>query len=120
MLRVEQGDIMSGQQGYDHIKVTPSEADEEVIVAGRPSVSANDREISANVRPQCVADEPVSQSSQMQTQAQKDRLPDGSADRYQATTIEDIDGFKMSTMQKVIIVIAILLVIAFIVYMITG
>ena len=114
---------MAGQSGFDHIKVTPSEVDEEVIVAGRPSQGIEASKGEPTVAPRAEESATIPDelgSSEHAAQAQSDAPSKGSREQYHETTIEDIDSFKMSTVQKVIIAIAIILIIAFVIYSITG
>lgn len=107
---------MNEQNGFNHIKITPPEEEDIVIQAGSSgSIDASERESVSNGV--VGSDVDVEARSDDESKAEDHRVsPRKANDRYKETTLDDIESSKMSTTQKAIIVIAILAVLAFVVY----
>ncbi len=122
--------MAQGDQRFSHISVSAGDEDDVVIVAGdthadapsRP-VAASDQAEPAHAPAHVRMDEGEPGSAPRKAAPAKPEAPasapaarKGASDRYEETTLEDLQGTKMSTMQKAIIVIAVIGVIAFAVY----
>lgn len=94
---------MAAEGGFKHIKVTPADEQEVVIHAGAPreSVAEQVSERKAESAPAPAPTKPVSPRAK---------------DDFQPTTLEDIQGSKMPKTQVAIIVLAVLAVVAFVVW----
>lgn len=121
------GIVTGDAQKFSHISVTSDDEDDVVIEAGAPRARAQaapqEREASQAVaaRPSAVAPE---------AQARPDDSPKPAAARpnatrvagkaskqeYKETTLDDLEGTKMSGMQKGIIAVAVVGIVAFVVY----
>lgn len=133
---------MSENNRFNHIKVSPAEEEDVVIYAGAPTTESQDapsgeshgaphaggKDIPSDYLDTALEDEVEDVSAFEGPTARDTRVPQepssdvpthaarSNNDSYQETTLEDIEGSKMSVTQKVIIVIAVLAVIAFVVY----
>ena len=117
---------MNEGKEFNHIKITPPQEEDVVIHAGASrSVDPDAAPIASDI----ASDEPApihAASPSVRSDSGKADGDSSNADarsrskkaakQYKETTLEDIESSKMSTTQKVIIVIAILAVIAFAVY----
>ena len=110
---------------FSHISVSAGDEDDVVIVAGDARAQTSSRAAEPVVPPK---PEPVSErvregggepaaaprkSAPARTEASK---RPSARDRYEETTLDDLQNTKMSSMQKAIIVVAAIGVIAFAVY----
>lgn len=113
---------MNEKNSFNHIKVTPSEEEDVVIRAGisqddvrypaddiAPAYDRSEQDEKPATGERIEAD---SFDSARSTSSSSERKKDA----YKETTLEDIKDSKMPTVQIAIIVIAILAVIAFVVY----
>ena len=117
---------MNEGKEFNHIKITPPQEEDVVIHAGAsrsvdPTASADVGPDAAPIASDIASDEPApihaaSPSVRDSSNADARSRSKKAAKQYKETTLEDIESSKMSTTQKVIIVIAILAVIAFAVY----
>ena len=125
---------MNEGKEFNHIKITPPQEEDVVIHAGTsrsvdPMASADVGPDAAPIASDIASDEPApihAASPSVRSDSGKADGDSSNADarsrskkaakQYKETTLEDIESSKMSTTQKVIIVIAILAVIAFAVY----
>lgn len=110
---------MAESTGFTHITVTPDEDDDIVIQAGivadeppaagpieeAPDEEAAFEEVTFEEVPE-PAEEPVAPAPR----------PVQSDDGYRETTLEDLQAVKMSTTQKAVIAVAVLGIVAFIVW----
>ncbi|MCI9129471.1 MAG: hypothetical protein HFJ65_04050 [Eggerthellaceae bacterium] len=96
-------------EGFSHIKVTPAEEAEVVIHAGAPCSSSVEEGQAAKVPDKASEDAAFAKSAPVKSAAR-------SQDAFKETTLEDIQGSKMSKMQIAIIVVAVLAIVAFIVW----
>lgn len=119
---------MANEHGYSHITVSPDEDDDIVIQAGLVEVPAE--ELSSAVgEPDGAAEGAVSVESD---EPAKEKTPRAAtqpiaspasaapraaeADSYRETTLEDIQGTKMTTTQKAVIVVALVGIAAFVLW----
>lgn len=123
--------MASSNKGFSHISVSAEEEDDVVIQAGayqvdeaQNAVSAADLGTAPNADAQPEVEERAvsaataaassAASSDSVSEVRKQGAPKASG--YQKTTLEDLENSKMSTRQKVIVVVAIIAVIAFAIY----
>ena len=102
---------MAQTQEMKHIQVNAHE-DEVVIYAGH---SADDASSKPSERADGVS-HPVKAESQEEVPTQTPQQQVPKQDGYQATTLDDLISSKMSTTQKVIIVLAVLGILAFVLW----
>lgn len=93
---------MADQTDFKHITVNPAEPDDIVIHAGAPQSDSQPPQAKKD------APEPASPSSKP--------APSKAPSDYHATTLEDIQGFKMSKTQIAVIIIALAAIVAFVVW----
>lgn len=105
---------MAGQTDFKHITVNPAEDDDIVIQAGAPS-DATSRHSDAPIRHSEQSEESLAPQKSPQNPAPQSPKP-ASSKEYRATTLEDIQSFKMSRTQIVIIVLALAAIVAFVVW----
>ncbi len=110
---------------FSHISVSAGDEDDVVIVAGDARAQASSRAAEPVVSPK---PEPVSErvregegepaAAPRKSAPARPEAPKRSSarDRYEETTLDDLQNAKMSSMQKAIIVVAAIGVIAFAVY----
>lgn len=107
------------QQTFSHISVTSDDEDDVVIVAGAPTRPSS-RPAPAASQAQAAPTAPhvqVEAAPEEPAPAPDKAAPArGKTDAYQETTLDDLAESKMSAMQKAIIVVAIVAIIAFVVY----
>lgn len=113
---------MTETSGFSHITVHADDNDEVVIQAGvragaqhdeQPPAPVEPREQAHPAKPQ-PAPKPAAAPSAPTTAASTKKAPKGSA--YHQTTAEDLETGPMPTAQKVVIVMAVLLIVGFLVY----
>ncbi len=113
---------------FSHISVSAGDDDDVVIVAGAAHAAASSSQAAprASSKPE-PASEPAREGvgapddAQRASASPKAEAPTASSrkaarDRYEETTLDDLQGAKMSTMQKAIIAVAVIGVVAFAVY----
>lgn len=124
--------MAQGDQRFSHISVSAGDEDDVVIVAGAASSRPACGDASPAPAPEQGRepehvpeharkgdDEPrkaASSAPEAPAKAPATASREGARDRYEETTLEDLQGTKMSAMQKGIIVVAVIGVIAFAVY----
>lgn len=113
---------MAESTGFTHITVTPDEDDDIVIQAGivadepladEPIEEAPDEEAAFEEVACEEAPEPAEGPAEEPAPAPRAARPD---DGYRETTLEDLQAVKMSTTQKAVIAVAVLGIVAFIVW----
>ncbi len=116
-------------QRFSHISVSAGDEDDVVIVAGGTRGRATSRPDAPDAAPKSEhAPEHArkaegspertrpSEAAPAKPEAPAPAARQGKRDRYEETTLDDLKDTKMSTMQKAIIVVAVIGVIAFAVY----
>lgn len=119
---------MADIKGFSHITVTADDDDDVVVQAGAVEVGTPDEaEVpDADPLPAVPAAEPTSESPlESDLKPEPDPKPEpevrtASGDDYHETTLEDLQGAKMSTTQKAVIVVALLGVVAFAIWYLFG
>lgn len=107
---------MAGQTDFKHITVNPAEPDDIVIHAGaprgdsQPSGEGSAEDVTAHT-----LDHPSSESLSDGASTPPTSSSQASS-AYRATTLEDIQGFKMSKTQIAVIIIALAAIVAFVVW----
>ena len=97
------------------IRVTPAEEEDIVIFAGEVRESQQEVPKEASSMEVTTVEEAVV-SEALTSEEAVDETPRDRADAYQATTLEDLERTRMSSMQKAIIALAIVAVLAFIIW----
>lgn len=113
---------------FSHITVSADDEDDIVIHAGAREIAAesaqktaapvHEEEATEKAAPASQADAPAEESPASDSDT-SDASEEKSTSRdkdYHATTLEDLEGSSMSTMQKVIFALAIVALAAFVVY----
>lgn len=109
---------MAESTGFTHITVTPDEDDDIVIQAGIVADEPRAEEPCAELIDDGVSSEDVAFASgtkpeeALETPSVERAVK--SDDGYRATSLEDLQGTKMSTTQKAVIVVAVLGIVAFV------
>lgn len=116
---------MSNQTSYKHIKVNAGANDDVVIQAGavdHESAHMHEREQGAQTQKSDIRDAQDIQGVREAQEAQdahSQKAPatkETAKDEYQATTLEDIEGFHMSYTQLIVIGLALIALSAFIIW----
>lgn len=106
---------MADQTDFKHITVNPAEPDDIVIHAGAPKGDSQSSEaVIADMSPASSNDQPSNQPSAAKLSGSK--APSAATSAYRATTLEDIQGFKMSKTQIAVIIVALAAIVAFVVW----
>ena len=112
---------MAEDKKYSFITVETDDDDDVVIQAGAPVAEARPATVSAPAPVVAPAPEPVAEPAPAPAPvvepAPVARQAKKGKDAYRETTLEDLESAPMGTMQKVIIAVAILAVVAFAVYL---
>ena len=109
---------MADQTDFKHITVNPAEPDDVVIHAGAPKDDAQPSEAkkgSAQLEPAAAPADKPAQPTVQASSSHKPSTPKATSS-YHATTLEDIQGFKMSKTQIAVIIIALAAIVAFVVW----
>ncbi|MEC4183343.1 SURF2 Surfeit locus protein 2 [Adlercreutzia sp. R21] len=115
---------MADSTGFSHITVNADTDDDVVIQAGIVDAPADDDEVvveedvAALADDGAPADEDAAPADEQDGPAPAPRRPSAPApdDGYRETTLDDIEGAKMPTAQKAVIIVALLGVAAFILW----
>lgn len=103
---------MADQTDFKHITVNPAEPDDIVIHAGAPSSDAQSNGEAADIAKGDIGTAPMAPSEGARAKAGAATASSG----YHATTLEDIQGFKMSKTQIAVIIVALAAIAAFVVW----
>ena len=95
---------MADQTDFKHITVNPAEPDDIVIHAGAPTEGSQPPMAAQESTRPAPAKSPSTSASAKAPSA------------YHATTLEDIQGFKMSKTQIAVIIVALAAIVAFVVW----
>ena len=113
---------MANESKFTHISVSVDDDDDFVIEAGASSVSANEVQPAAMPEPEVVPEPELQSASASAVQpvvAPESEVASASKPAvkgYHETTLADLEGEKMSGMQKGVIVAAVLAIVAFVVW----
>lgn len=106
---------MADQTDFKHITVNPVEPDDVVIHAGVPQGDSQPAEAdNAGMTPAASNDQPSNHPSAANPSGSK--ASSTATPAYRATTLEDIQGFKMSKTQITVIIVALAAIVAFVVW----
>lgn len=115
--------MAQGDQRFSHISVSAGDEDDVVIVAGDTHADAPSRPVAPAASPEPEpaperAREGEGKSEAAPAKPAPSATPKRPSERdgYEETTLDDLQNTKMSSMQKAIIVVAVIGVIAFAVY----
>lgn len=116
---------MAKEREFSHITVSADEDDDIVIQAGIVETPANEPEAvsSADAAPEAVKTEEVVEASTAETVPVAEEAPAAPPrvdDGYRETTLEDIESSKMNSVQKAVIVVALLGIVAFVVWFLVA
>lgn len=116
---------MAKEREFSHITISADEDDDIVIQAGIVETPANEPEAvsSADATPEAVKAEEVVEASTVETVPVAEEAPAAPPrvdDGYRETTLEDIESSKMNSVQKAVIVVALLGIVAFMVWFLAA
>lgn len=116
---------MANEREFSHITVSADEDDDIVIQAGIVEAPADEPETvsSADAASEAVKTEEVVEASTVETVPVAEETPAAPPrvdDGYRETTLEDIESSKMNSVQKAVIVVALLGIVAFVVWFLVA
>lgn len=116
---------MANEREFSHITVSADEDDDIVIQAGIVEAPADEPEAvsSADAAPEAVKTEEVVEASTAEAVPVAEEAPAApprADDGYRETTLEDIESSKMNSVQKAVIVVALLGIVAFVVWFLVA
>lgn len=99
-------------QSFKHIKVTPADNDEVVIIAGAPNAADDDVDAGVTSNAEDAYHPTTLEASEPSARAEA-ATKKGAVDAYHPTTLEDIESSKMPKTQIAVIVVAVVVLVAF-------
>lgn len=106
---------MADHGNYSHIKVNAGEEEDIVIQAGQPafrhdnSSQEGNKAVEGMDEPKGSSPEPHVEEAPISESSQKPKKDDG----YHPTTLEDIESYKAPLVQKIVIAVALIALVAF-------
>ena len=111
---------MADDKTFSHITISADDEDDFVIQAGARAVrpASATRPTAEKVPPErsSARDKPAQGRAATGSSSEVEESATADKDTYQETTLEDLKGTSMPAMQKVILVVALLLVVGFVAY----